>query len=155
MPKLKTPFAIAALLLVSISISAQRGTPPPVPQEMQDVANHLVSLINSQDADGLAAMTADDAILLDEDGHAPPATAWITRITDGPKTIEISGMRGQSWDNTGWVSFNFTLNETLDDQAVSLPGTASIVLQPVNGNWMIRMVHTALEQHANRLIAVD
>jgi ketosteroid isomerase-like protein len=155
MKRLKVPSVVVALVFLTAPMLAQRGAPPPVPQEMQDVANRLVELINSQNADGLAAMTASDAILLDEDGHAPPASVWIGRITDGPKTIEISGMRGQTWGNTGWVSFNYILSETLDGQAVSLPGTASVVLEQVDGNWMIRMVHTALEQHANNLIGTD
>ena len=159
MNKLKdVSLVIALVMLTSTSVFAQRGAPPPpVPQQMQDAANRIVTLVNAQDAAGLEAMTAEGALYLDEDGHAPPVTAWIGRITggDAPKQLEISGMRGQVMGNTGWVSFNYTLNETFEDAPVQLMGTASIVLQQTGGRWMIQMVHGALEQHVRAIAAQD
>jgi ketosteroid isomerase-like protein len=122
---------------------------------MQDVANRIVDLVNSQDAAGLTAMLAEGAVYLDEDGHAIPATAWAGRITAGdpPRNLSISGMRGETWDNSGWVSFNYELTENHDGNPVTLRGTASIVLQQVGGNWMIRAFHGAMYQTVAGLVA--
>jgi len=149
---------IALVLLTSATVLAQRRAPPPsVPQAMQDVANRIVELVNSQNANGLETMTAPGAIYLDENGHAPPVTAWIGRITGGdtPKELAISGMRGQVMGDTGWVSFNYTLNEIFEDEPIELAGTASVVLQQTGSRWMIQMVHGALEQHVRDIAAQD
>ena len=160
MSRLKSVSVLVAFVLItSVPVLAQRGrgrgAVPPTPQAMQDAANRIVEFVNNQDADGLTAMTADGAVYLDEDGHALPVPAWIGRITSGdpPKQLEISGMRGEVWDTTGWVSFNYELDESYEGQPVTLTGTASIVLQQVGGNWMIHMVHGALEQHVPALVA--
>ena len=159
MNKLKNVSLVVALvMLTSSTVFAQRGAPPPsVPQAMQDAANRIVELVNSQNANDLETMTAEGALYLDEDGHAPPVTAWIGRITggDAPKELEISGMRGQVLGDTGWVSFNYTLNEIFEDEPIQLMGTASIVLQQTGGRWMIQMVHGALEQHVRAIAAQD
>ena len=159
MNKVKSVSLVVALvLLTGTSLLAQRGAPPPsVPQAMQDAANRIVELVNSQNANGLETMTAEGALYLDEDGHALPVTAWIGKITGGElaKELAISGMRGQVMGNTGWVSFNYTLNETFENAPVVLTGTASVVLQQVGGNWMIQMVHGALEQHVRAIAAQD
>ena len=161
MKRLKSVSVVIALvLLASLPVLAQRGrggrgAPPPPPQAMQDVANSIVEFVNNQDADGLTGMTADGAVYLDEDGHALPATFWIGIITSGdsPKQLAISGMRGDVWNDTGWVSFNYELDEQYEGQPVTLTGTASVVLQQVDGNWMIRMFHGALEQTVPALVA--
>src|SRR6266699_1841292 len=74
--------------------------------------------INKQDAIALQKMVAPDCVYLDEDGHAPPVARWITQLTSGThaKTISISSTHSQMWNDTGWVSFNYTLNETFKDQ---------------------------------------
>ena len=150
---------IVLILATSVPSLAQRGrgrgAAPPPPQEMQDVANRIVRLVNGQDTDGLNAMTADGAVYLDEDGHALPATFWIGRITvgDPPREMRTSGMRGEVWEDSGWVSFNYELDEVYEGEPVTLSGTASVVLQQVDGNWMIRMFHGALEQTVPGLLA--
>lgn len=151
---------VIMLALVSAPALAQRGRggrgrgapPAPVPQTMQDVANHIVEMINNGDADGLSAMAAEDVVFLDEDGHAMPAGFMVTRLAGSPKQMTISGMQGQTWGNTGWVSFNFTMDETFQEQQVSLRGTTSLVLEQMGGDWKIHMVHTALEQHAQAFL---
>jgi hypothetical protein len=147
---------VALVLLTSTSLLAQREAPA-VLQAMQDAANRIVALVNDQDAAGLEAMTAEGAPYLDEDGHAPPVTAWIGRITGGdvPKELAISHMSDQVMGKTGWVSFNYTINETFENESVALSGTASVVLQKSGGNWMIQMVHGALEQHVRAVAAQD
>ena len=151
---------ISAFLLVAIMsgpLIAQRGGPPPVPAApgpMLDAANKIVDAINKKDAAALQKMAAPDAVYLDEDGHALPVMVWINKLTMGtaPKQMMITQPHGQTWDNTGWVSFNYTLAETYQGQPKTLKGTASIVLKKAaGGDWQITLVHGALEQHVPNL----
>jgi len=96
--------------------------------------------VNKQDAAALTKMLAMDALYLDEDGHAIPATVWVMRITTGTpaKVFTISGSHGQLLDeNTGWVSFNYTLAETFQNAPKTLSGTASMVLKKAGTDWSI------------------
>jgi len=116
---------------------------------MLDLANKLVDAINKQDTATLHKMMAPDAVYLDEDGHAPPARAWINKLATGTpaKHIEISATHSQMWDDAGWVSFNYTLTESLHGESKTLKGTASIVVKKAaDGDWQIQLVHGALEQ---------
>ena len=129
---------------------AGRGAPVAVtPAALQTFADTLVAAVNKQDAAALTKMLAMDALYLDEDGHALPATVWVTKITTGtaPKVFAISGSHGQMLDdNTGWVSFNYTLAETFQTAPKTLSGTASMVLKKAGADWSILMVHGALKQ---------
>lgn len=116
---------------------------------MLNLANQLAEAVNKQDAATLEKMLAPDAVFLDEDGHAPPARAWVRKLTTGTaaKHIEISETHGQTWDNSGWVSFNYTLTEQYQGQPKTLKGTASIVAdKSASGDWQIKMIHGALDQ---------
>lgn len=119
---------------------------------MLDLANHLADAINKQDADALQKMLAEDAVYLDEDGHAPPVARWISKLTTtaegaAPRTIEISGTHGQSWSDTGWVSFNYAIAETFNGEPKTIRGTASVVARKDGtGMWKIQMIHGALYQ---------
>jgi len=129
-----------------------RGAPvPPPPAAMADIANKLADAINKQDAAALQKMVAPDAVYLDEDGHQPPVAAWITKLTTGTpsKKIEISQLHGQTWDNAGWVSFNYTLSENFKEKPVAIKGIASFVVKKPAGaaDWQITLIHGALEQH--------
>ena len=139
----------------SASPSATRPARTPVPPatgDMLDIANRIVDAINKQDAAGIQKMVADDAVYLDEDGHAPAPSRWIGFLTTTPagappKKIEISSTHGQTWDNTGWVSFNYTIAETINGEPKSVRGTASLTLRKnAAGEWKIQMIHGALYQ---------
>jgi ketosteroid isomerase-like protein len=122
---------------------------PPATGPMLDLANKLVDAINKQDTGTLQKMMAPDAVYLDEDGHAPPARAWINKLATGtpPKHIEISATHSQMWGDAGWVSFNYILTEDLHGEPKTLKGTASIVVKKAaDGDWQIQLVHGALEQ---------
>jgi ketosteroid isomerase-like protein len=122
---------------------------PPATGAMLHLANNLVDAINHQDTAALEKMLAPDAVYLDEDGHAPPAQAWIHKIATGtpPKHITISSTHGQMWGDAGWVSFNYDLTEQFHGQPKTLVGTASIVAKKAaDGDWQIVLVHGALEQ---------
>jgi hypothetical protein len=140
----------AAFILTCALVFSQQAPPPPTPAAMQDIANKIADAINKQDAAALQKMAAPDAVYLDEDGHQPPVAAWITKLTTGTpaKKIEISAIRGQTWDNSGWVSFNYTLTENFKDKPVALKGIASFVVKkPAGADWQITLIHGALEQH--------
>ena len=122
---------------------------PPATGPMLHIADELVNAINKQDVAALQKMLAPDAVYLDEDGHAPPARAWVHKLTTGtpPKHITISATHSQMWDDAGWVSFNYTLTEDFQGQPKTLKGTASIVVKKAaDGDWQIQLIHGALEQ---------
>ena len=122
---------------------------PAAPAPLQAFADSLAAAVNKQDAAALTKMLAADALYLDEDGHAIPASAWPMRITAGttPKVFTISASHGQLIDdNTAWVSFNYTLAETYKDAPKTLSGTASFVLKKAGADWTILMIHGALKQ---------
>ncbi len=126
-----------------------RPRTPPASGPMLDLANKLVEAINKQDATTLQKLLAADAVYLDEDGHAPPAQAWIRKLVTAtpPKQIAISSTHSQMWDDAGWVSFNYELTETVQDQPKTVKGTASIVARKsADGDWQIQLVHGALYQ---------
>ena len=134
---------------------AARPARPPVPPAtgaMLDIANKLAEAINAQDAASLQKMLAEDAVYLDEDGHAPPPARWITALTSTAagtpaKKIEISTTHGQMWDDAGWVSFNYVITETFKELPKSVKGTASLMLRKAGGgDWKIQMIHGALYQ---------
>ena len=130
----------------------QRAMAPQVPAAtgpMLDVANKIAEAINKQDAASLTKMLAPDCVYLDEDGHAPAPSRWVTALTTGTpaKHIEISNTHGQMYNDTGWVSFNYVLGETFQNNPKNLKGTASLVLKKgSSGDWMIQLIHGALYQ---------
>ena len=136
---------------------APRPQTPPATGAMLDLANQLADAINKQDAAALQKMMADDAVYLDEDGHAPAVSRWITRITTTPagvppRKIEITNTHGGMWDNAGWVSFNYVINETYKDAPKAVRGTASLMARKAaDGSWKIQMVHGALYQRVEGL----
>jgi hypothetical protein len=119
-------FATACPLLIAQQPTAVGGKgvatghpqTPPATGPMLNLANHLVDAINKQDTATLQKMLASDAVYLDEDGHAPPARVWINKLATGTpaKQIAISATHSQMWDDAGWVSFNYTLAESLQGQ---------------------------------------
>jgi len=141
---------LTLVLMCTVLTAQQRGTQvPPATGAMADIAIRLADAINKQDAAALQKMVAPDAVYLDEDGHALPVMAWINKLTVGtpPKKMAISGTHGQMWDTSGWVSFNYTLAETFQGQPKTLRGTASVVVKKAaSGEWLIQLVHGALEQ---------
>ena len=148
-----TAFAFATASSIAVAQqpapAGARPQTPPATGPLLDLANHLVDAINKQDTAALSKMLAPDAVYLDEDGHAPPARVWINKLTTGTpaKQVVISSTHGQTWDDAGWVSFNYSLTETLQGQSMTVKGTASIVARKTpGGDWQIQLVHGALEQ---------
>jgi len=130
---------------------AGRGAAAPAaPAPLQAYADSIAAAINKQDAAALTKMLSMNALYLDEDGHAIPASVWATRITTGTpaKTFTINSSHGELLDdNSAWLSFNFSLGETFQNAPKTITGTASFALQKTGTDWMIQMVHGALTQH--------
>ncbi len=158
MKKLSVAFMMLVLAMTCSMLMAQqparhgqmhRMQTPPATGPMLQIANELSDAINKQDAAALEKMLAPDAVYLDEDGHAPPARAWVHKLTAGtsPRHITISATHGQMWGDAGWVSFNYTLTEQFRGEPKTLIGTASIVARKAaDGDWQIKLIHGALEQ---------
>jgi ketosteroid isomerase-like protein len=126
------------------------GAAAAAPAALQTIADSIVAAVNKQDAAALTKMLAMDALYLDEDGHAIPATAWATRLTTGTpaKMMTINQSHGAMLDdNTAWLSFNFTLAETFQNAPKNVTGTASFALKKSGADWTIAMIHGALTQH--------
>lgn len=157
MKRISVVFIIFVLAMAGVVLVAQQRPggmaghrhmqAPPATGPMLDIANELVAAINHQDAAALQKMLAPDAVYLDEDGHAPPARAWVRKLTSGTqKHVVISATHSQMWRDAGWVSFNYILTEEYQGQPKTLEGTASIVCRKTAGNWVIQLVHGALKQ---------
>ena len=158
----KATYVLAVLVLVVLCavLCAQQPPPsggggmrrprtPPASGPMLDLAIKLVDAVNKQDTATLQKMLAADAVFLDEDGHAPPASAWINKLATGtpPKQLAISSTHSQMWGDTGWVSFNYELTETVQGQLKTVKGTASIVAKKsADADWQIQLIHGALYQ---------
>ncbi len=119
---------------------------PPATGPMLHVADEMVHAINHQDAVELQRMLAPDAVYLDEDGNAPPARAWVHKLTTGKKHMTISSTHSQMWGDAGWVSFNYALTEDYQGKSTTLLGTTDVVCRKEDGKWQIQMVHGALKQ---------
>ena len=158
----KVILAFLVLVLTAILLTAQAprrgqallgnavGGPLAASGSMLDLATQVVDAINKQDAATLRKLVAPDAVYLDEDGHAPPVGLWISRLTNrtAAKSISISGTHSQIYENTGWVSFNYILNENFRDARLAVRGTASLVARKApGGDWRITLIHGAMEQH--------
>src|SRR5262245_4607377 len=168
MKKVATVFVILALAMAYVALAQAPQQPPagaaggrgggnramapqvpPASGPMLDIANKLAEAINKQDAAALTKMLASDCVYLDEDGHSPAPARWVTALTSGnpAKKIEISSTHSQTWNDTGWVSFNYVLSETFQGNPKNVRGTASLVVKKAaSGDWMIQLIHGALYQ---------
>lgn len=119
---------------------------PAAPQPLMDIANKVADSINKQDAATLNKMLSPDCVYLDEDGHAPAVSRWVTNLTSGGKKIEISSTHGQIMDDAAWLSFNYAVSETFQGNPKTIKGTATMVLKKSAGDWMIQMIHGSFFQ---------
>ena len=123
-----------------------RGAPPAATGPIADAVNAIVEAVNKQDAAALAKAITPDAQYLDEDGHMPPASAWIPRLVGGmPKKLTITNLRvGQPTPDTGWAAFNYTLEEA----AGQIKGTNSMLFKKNGNDWQAVLVHGAVNTPA-------
>jgi hypothetical protein len=124
-----------------------RGAPPPpATGPIADQVNAIVDAINKQDTAFLTRALAPDAQWLDEDGHMPPASAWIPRILDGrPKKMTMTNLRvGQPTPDTGWAAFNYTL----ETPAGNITGLNSMLFRKNGNDWQAVLVHAAVNTKA-------
>lgn len=125
-----------------------RGAPAaPATGPLADLTNKFIESWNKADATYLNSILTADALWLDEDGHMVPATAWITKGTNGPKKLAITGLRvHQIGETSGWAAFNYTMDETATPRGGTagpntMKGLASIVFEKVGADWKVTLVH--------------
>jgi len=124
-----------------------RGAPAaPATGPIADAVNAIVAAINSQDVATLNKMVTPDAQWLDEDGHMPPASAWIPKFATAGKKLTISGLKvGQPTPDTGWAAFNYTLEE---GAAGSITGMDSMMFKKNGNDWQAVLIHAAVNTKA-------
>jgi hypothetical protein len=123
-----------------------RGAPPPATGPIADQVNAIVEAINKQDMAFLQKAVTTDAQWLDEDGHMPPASAWLPRILDGrPKKMTMTNLRvAQPTPDTGWAAFNYNL----ETPAGNITGVTSMFLKKTGNDWQAVLIHSAVNTKA-------
>jgi hypothetical protein len=123
-----------------------RGAPaPPATGPIADAVNKIVTAINSQDVATLNMMITPDAQWLDEDGHMPPASAWIPKFAAPGKKLTITNLRvGQPTPDTGWAAFNYVLEEGPG----SITGMDSMIFKKTGNDWQAVLIHAAVNTKA-------
>lgn len=120
---------------------------PPLMGPVADEVNMIISALNNQDAAYLQKVVASDAVWLDEDGHALPASAWIGRLMQAKpaKKIAITNLTGQTWDDGAWAAFKYTLDETTSAGAPNqMAGMNSMTFKKVGDTWQVVLIHAAV-----------
>jgi ketosteroid isomerase-like protein len=131
----------------------------PATGPIADWVAKMTEALNKGDAAAMNAMLTADAVWVDEDGHFPPASAWVGRLTTtGSKTLTVlaapTPLRVTESGDIAWASFNFSLKETVTPrgQATGTPnemqGIASIVLKKDGGEWKAFLIHAAAKGSA-------
>src|SRR5581483_9713869 len=88
---------------------------PTLSGTVADLLTALVNAINKQDKAFVDKVVAPNATWADEDGHIFPASFFINKLMQGkPRTLKpTTSIYGETWDDTAWAAFNYTLDETL------------------------------------------
>jgi len=131
-----------------------RAPAAPATGPIADWVTKLVETFNKGDAAGLNAIVTADAQWIDEDGHFPPVSVWIGRLTTGaPRTLTVlttpSPLSVKEMGDTALAMFNFSMKETVTPrgQTTGTPnemlGIASIMLKKEGGDWKAFVIHAA------------
>ena len=126
----------------------------PATGPIADMVAKITEAINKQDAAALNKLVTTDAAWIDEDGHFPPATAWIGRLTTtGPKTLTVltapTPLRVTEMGDIAWAAFNFSLKETVTPRGATsgtpneMLGIATIAFKKNGTDWQAFLVHAA------------
>jgi ketosteroid isomerase-like protein len=131
-----------------------RGPAVPATGPIADWVTKLTEAFNKGDAAALNAMVTADAQWVDEDGHFPPVSVWIGRLTTGaPRTLTVlttpSPLAVKEFGDTAVAMFNFSMKETVTPrgQTTGTPnemlGIASIMLKKEGTEWKAFVIHAA------------
>jgi ketosteroid isomerase-like protein len=131
-----------------------RAPAAPATGPIADWVTKMVENFNKGDAAALNAMLTADAQWVDEDGHYPPASAWVGRLTTGaPRTLTVltapSALTVKEMGDTAIAMFNFSMKETVTPrgQTTGTPnemlGIASVVLKKDGADWKAFLIHAA------------
>jgi ketosteroid isomerase-like protein len=164
MKRLRSVLFVSALMCVTpVALFGQGrgggggrgGAPaPPATGPIADLVAKMAEAINKADAATLNKLITADAVWVDEDGHYPPASAWIGRLTTtGPKTLTIlaapSPLRVTEMGDIAWAAFNFSLKETVTPRGQTtgtpneMQGIATIAFKKNGTDWQAFLIHAA------------
>ena len=141
-----------------------RGAPAaPATGPIADWVAKMTEAFNKGDAAALNALLTSDAQWVDEDGHFPPASAWVGRLTTGgPRTLTVltapTALKVTELGDIAFAAFNFSMKETVTPRGATsgtpneMLGIASIVLKKDGADWKAFLIHaaakgTALQAH--------
>src|SRR5436190_16190213 len=140
-----------------------RGAAAPATGPIADWVAKMTEAFNKGDAAALNSMLTPDAVWVDEDGHFPPASAWVGRLTtNGPRTLTVlaapTPLRVTEMGDIAWASFNLSMKETVTPRGQTtgtpnqMDGIAAIVLTKDGADWKAFLIHaaakgTALQAH--------
>jgi len=132
-----------------------RGAPAaPATGPIADMVAKITDAINKSDAATLNTLVTPDAVWVDEDGHFPPASAWIGRLTSsGAKTLTVltapTPLKVTEMGDIAYAAFNYSLKETVTPRGQTsgtpnqMDGIATIVFKKDGADWKAFLVHAA------------
>jgi ketosteroid isomerase-like protein len=125
-----------------------RAPAAPATGPIADWVAKMAEAFNKGDAAALTAMVTPDAQWVDEDGHFPPVSVWIGRVTtNGPRTLTVltapSPLAVKEMGDTAMAYFNFSMKETARGTPNEMLGIASIVLKKDGADWKAFLIHAA------------
>ena len=131
----KYGFLLLAFLLVSATGAYAQDT---------SLVDDAINAINSQDSAYFERALADDAVWLDEDGHAIASKASVTRFLGRLMTPESKmvtrNVKVMMAGDAAWAYFNYAV-EVGGETAIE--GLGSAVFTRTGGNWQISLIHGA------------
>ena len=125
------------LFLVALLVSAGSA----YAQDASLVEN-AINAINANDASYFEMHTTEDAVWLDEDGHAISGEGFMGFINryviNHPSEMTVENIMVKSAGDVAWAYFRYGMEI---DGAEVATGTGSAVFQRVGGNWKISVIH--------------
>ena len=128
------------LLLVALLVSATGA----YAQDDTALVDDAINAINNSDAAYFERALADDAVWLDEDGHAIAGKGGVTRFLGrlmGPDQKMVTrNVKVMMVGDAAWAYFNYAVEV---GGQVAIEGLGSAVFTRVGGNWQIALIHGA------------
>jgi ketosteroid isomerase-like protein len=106
------------------------------------LVENAINAINANDASYFEMHAAEDAVWLDEDGHAIAGERFMGFINgyvlNHPSEMTVENITVKSAGDVAWAYFRYAMEI---DGAEVATGTGSAVFQRIGGDWKISMIH--------------